>query len=85
MTHHNLRIDKVYWDEKISGNKLFEIRYNNDRGFQKGDTVSYSVKKSQHSSYVYDTKAKEVFVITYVTPYNQKDGFVVFGDRKKKD
>lgn len=40
---HNLKILKSFADAKLAGDKLFEIRYNRDRGFQKGDKIKYIV------------------------------------------
>lgn len=39
---HELKIERQWADAKLSGEKPFEIRLN-DRGFQKGDTVKYTV------------------------------------------
>ena len=39
---HELKIQKQWADAKLAGEKPFEIR-KNDRGFQKGDTVHYTV------------------------------------------
>lgn len=39
---HELKIQKQWADAKLAGEKPFEIRVN-DRGFQKGDTVRYTV------------------------------------------
>ncbi|MBR5948239.1 MAG: DUF3850 domain-containing protein [Clostridia bacterium] len=41
MTHH-IKINWNYADAVLSGEKPFEIRYN-DRGYQKGDTVIFQV------------------------------------------
>jgi hypothetical protein len=72
--HHTLKIEDSYYDAKVAGDKPFEIRYN-DRGFQKGDTVSFTGTSS------YKTQRKGTWEITYVTAFSQKDGWVVFGDR----
>ena len=39
---HELKIQKQWADAKLAGEKPFEIR-RNDRGFQKGDVVHYTV------------------------------------------
>jgi len=67
----------------LDGTKQFDIRNNNDSGFQKGDVVVL---------HEFDTEIWEGGVkcgsytgrsvtadITYVTNYEQKPGFVVFG------
>lgn len=81
---HELKILQCYADAKVAGDKLFEIRNNLDRGFQKGDIVIYIVI---NDSYVrirnHPLNGKE-YEITYVTNYEQKDGWVVFGEREVK-
>jgi hypothetical protein len=71
--HHDLKIDKPYLEAKLAGDKLFEIR-NNDRGYQKGDTVSYYENKPLQ-------RMKHTYEITYVSNYCQRDNNVVFGER----
>ena len=39
MNHHDLKIYEEHYNNVRAGTKTFEIR-KNDRGFQKGDTVS---------------------------------------------
>ncbi|QHJ82173.1 MAG: hypothetical protein [Bacteriophage sp.] len=39
--HHELKIAECYYVPGLSGEKPFEIRRNDDRGFQKGDTVLF--------------------------------------------
>ena len=80
---HKLKILECYADAKYNGDKLFEVRYNNDRGFQKGDIVKYEVctvpngikKRIDHPL------ASKEFEITYVTAYKQQSGCVVFGEK----
>lgn len=72
--NHDLKIDDVYLKQKLDGDKLFEIRYN-DRGYQKGDTVTYTECK------FLEKPAYHVFLITYVTSYQQQPDYVVFGER----
>lgn len=74
MAHHTLKIEEVYMKAKIVGDKHFEIRYN-DRGFQKGDTVTYTTPAPTHE---YDG----IWEITYVTGFAQKPDWVVFGDKR---
>lgn len=70
--HHILKIEDAYYDAKRIGIKPFEIR-RDDRGFQKGDTVSYTTVDGLHAR-------KGLWEITYVTAFMQREGFVVFGD-----
>ena len=50
---HKLKIEQVYLDALISGEKSFEVRLN-DRGYQKGDILQF------HNC------ANEQFEITYI-------------------
>lgn len=38
-TYHELKIDLPFYDAVASGEKTFEVRFN-DRGYQKGDTLA---------------------------------------------
>lgn len=80
---HELKILQCYADAKVAGDKLFEIRNNADRGFQKGDLVKYKVVGSFGIEYDHEIDNK-TYEITYVTNYEQKDGWVVFGEREVK-
>lgn len=80
---HELKILQCYADAKVAGDKLFEIRDNRDRGFQKGDLVKYKVVGSYGIRYDHEIDNK-TYEITYVTNYEQKDGWVVFGEREVK-
>ena len=72
--HHKLKIDEPYLKAKLAGDKMFEIR-NNDRGYQKGDTVSYI-------EYNYATPSIEhTYEITYVSNFCQPNNQVVFGEK----
>lgn len=71
---HHLKIEKDYLEAKLNGDKLFEIRIN-DRGYQKGDIVVYK-------EYSVGDVIEHYYEITYVVNYNQKDGWVVFGEKK---
>ena len=39
--HHDLKILSSYFEAILDGSKTFEIRFNGDRGFQKGDSVTF--------------------------------------------
>ena len=75
MAHHEIKIQKEFMRAKVDGDKPFEIRVN-DRGYQKGDTVTYVSDKSPSIAY------EGEWEITYVTGFAQKDNWVVFGDRR---
>lgn len=78
---HELKILECYADAKLSGDKLFEIRDNTDRGFQKGDIVKYTVVDGGGRHWNHDLEEK-TYEITYVTNYQQKEGYVVFGEQE---
>lgn len=78
---HKLKILPAFFNAVICGDKNFEIRDNSDRGFQKGDTVileefDNSAPPLLLGSFTGRSIAVEV---TYVTGYEQKPGWVVFG------
>lgn len=73
--HHELKILPAYFEAGKCGDKNFEIRRNNDRGFQKGDTLEFREVNSD-GNYTWLTFKAE---ITYVTNFNQKEDYVVFG------
>lgn len=75
---HDLKIKECYFEAVDSGEKNFEIRNNNDRGFQKGDLVILRETQDSAMALIYTGRKKQI-KITYVTNYMQKDGYVVFG------
>jgi hypothetical protein len=74
--HHILKIDLTHYENVLTGDKTFEVRFN-DRGYQKGDTFTLNVNTNTRL-YVADKKPLNG-TITYVTRFQQKDGWVVFG------
>lgn len=79
---HELKILQCYANAKLAGDKLFEIRNNLDRGFQKGDIVRYIVINDSCARIRNHPLNCKEYEITYVTNYNQKDGWVVFGEKE---
>ena len=75
-----VKILDCYATPKLLGDKPFEIRFNDDRGYQKGDLVQYEVidKLGLHVNHELNSR---LYQITYVTNYNQKEGYVVYADR----
>lgn len=73
---HLLKCWPEYYRAVESGAKRFEIRNNTDRDFQVGDFVTLSEWDPQEQRYV---GPKITRLITYITNYEQKPGFVVFG------
>lgn len=92
MAVHHLKIRPEFLNEKIAGKKLFEIR-ENDRAFQVGDTVIYNaVEKTDIppvvingveycGGFTYVVKKEYRYKITYITDFEQKERYVVFGER----
>ena len=78
--HHNLKLRIEYADAVLDGSKCFEIR-ENDRGFQKGDTVKYQTV-DREGNHVPHPVEDQQYEITYVLPsFHVTDGWVVFGTR----
>lgn len=74
--HHNLKILPSYFEAILDGSKTFEIRFNGDRGFQKGDSVTFQENDPSWGAIIKrDVSAK----IIYVSNYNQRKDWVVFG------
>jgi len=70
---HNLKIDKKYYQEVSSGNKKFEIRFN-DRNFKEGDFVVLHECDIERRVTGCTVQKR----IGFVTDYEQKEGYVVF-------
>ena len=71
---HNLKIKMEYFEAVLSGLKAFEIRYN-DRNFKVFDYVYLNEVDDN-----FDFTGRSIKVkITYITDFEQKDGYVVFG------
>ena len=77
---HYIKIRQSFADAVYSGEKTFEVR-NNDRGYQKGDTVRFTVLKDDDNIKVLDHPLNKVpYEITYVlSGWGIADGYVVFG------
>jgi len=86
MRHHQIKILERYHDHILSGQKTFEIR-ENDRDYQVGDSISFSVIYPTHLGKVVTEpiKQKAEYSITYLTDYEQQDGWVVFGIERVKN
>jgi len=70
---HELKIESEYLKAQLAGVKCFEIR-KNDRDFQVGDRLHLR----EWDGTEYTGRETTVFV-TYMTGYQQKDGYVVLG------
>lgn len=75
---HNLKLLESFADDVITGYKTFEVR-ENDRGYQKGDTVKFTCVDKQYLKINHPINDK-LYEITYVlNGWGIKNGFVVFG------
>lgn len=79
---HCLKILPCYAYAKTAGQKMFEIRDNSDRGFQKGDYIRYRVVDSNGIPQEDNPIHSKLYRITYVTNYAQKENFVVYGEEE---
>ena len=77
MKLHNLKIKAEYANAKLKGLKLFEIRLN-DHDFQVGDIIKYHCIDS---TIVDGNISVLLYEIVYITDYEQKDGYVVYGEK----
>ena len=78
---HHIKLNHHYAEAVLCGDKNFEIRYN-DRGYQKGDKVVFSVVKDD-DSHIAHPLSRTTFEITYVLQgWGLKDNWCVFGIRK---
>lgn len=83
--HHELKLYVQYYDAAASGEKPFEIRCD-DRGYQKGDTITLKPFYPPGKGYCYCSHRKPIHgTITYVTAFNQKEGWVVFGYKRNEE
>ncbi|WP_167630626.1 DUF3850 domain-containing protein [Listeria valentina] len=70
---HKLKILPQFFKEARSGNKYFEIR-KNDRDYQVDDYIVLNEYNGKNY-----TGKKIAGKITFITDFEQKDGYVVFG------
>lgn len=82
MTHH-IKLNFHYADAVLSGQKNFEIRYN-DRGYQRGDKVCFNVV-DECGTTVCHPLSRETFIITYlIHGFGLEQGWCVFGIKSLK-
>ena len=76
---HELKIKESFAGAILRGEKNFEVR-RNDRGFQKGDKIVFTVIDDTNIPYVAHPLKDKVFEITYVlSGWGIKEEYVVFG------
>lgn len=76
---HELKIKPEYLAAIVFGDKTFEIRNNADRNFQVGDTL---LLKAWDGEFIGDFVEK---VVSYITDFEQKPGYVVLGLANKRE
>jgi len=78
MKVHKIKLLEDYCDAVLSGEKTFEVR-KNDRGYQKGDHISF-IPVNRHYIHFYHRVSEKEYVITYVhSGLGLKNGYVVLG------
>ena len=83
MRTHVLKLQKDFCDPVYTGEKTFELRYN-DRGFQKGDRVRFAAIEGE--TWIDHPINDEEYEITYVLAgWGLQRNFVAFGLRNIKD
>lgn len=70
---HILKTWCEYYKHILDGSKLFEIR-KNDRGFKVGDVLVLQEYDKDKKQFTGEMVSK---IITYITDYEQKEGYVV--------
>lgn len=80
---HELKLQEQFCQDKLDGNKPFEVR-ENDRNFQKGDLIKYiPVDKSGIRTFRYRELEEKTYQITCVISYwGMKEGYVAFGEKE---
>lgn len=88
---HSLKTWPQYFERVQAGEKTFEIR-KNDRGFQRGDLLLLQewnpevMKDFRVGGTPNAYTGRELYMrVTYVTTFEQKEGFVVMGIRPPND
>lgn len=78
MKIHEIKLSEEFAEEVLSGQKSFEIRFN-DRGYQKGDLVKFKVVDSIGIPHVFHPLNDKLFEITYVlSGCGLKESYVAF-------
>jgi len=80
---HNIKIRESFAKAVYLGIKTFEVR-KNDRGYQKGDTVKFTVLYDSDGCEMIDHPLSKIeYKITYVlSGWGIEDGYVVFGIKR---
>lgn len=77
MKKHELKILPIYFQAQLEGKKNFEIR-KNDRNYNVGDLLLLE----EYNPETQEFTGREIAVkVTYITDYQQRDGYVVLGTK----
>ena len=75
---HELKLREIYCDDVYDGTKNFEVR-KNDRGYQKGDHISFIPLDKDGETFFHPVSEKE-YIITYVhSGLGLENDYVVLG------
>ena len=76
---HDLKCQPPYFQSLIDGSKTFEIRFN-DRHFGVGDVLKLREWNAPTNDFPGEYTGRYTYqTVSYVTDYNQMDGYVVLG------
>lgn len=76
---YDLKIAPEFFNVQLLGLKNFEIRKDDhEKKFKVGDVIRLSEYDAKNSRY---TGRELIRIITFITSYEQKPGYVVFGTR----
>lgn len=75
---HEIKTEKQYFERVMSSEKTFEIR-RDDRGYQTGDVVVMNEVDRRNSATLRETGRSVRVRIKYVSHYQQKEGWCVWG------
>lgn len=81
---HEIKLLAAFADAVLSGEKTFEVRYN-DRGYQKGDLIKFKVVDNCFLLGIPHPLNDKQYEITYIIRgcnWGLKDGYVVFSIRE---
>lgn len=73
---HELKIEKQFADAVLDGRKTFEVR-KNDRGYNAGDTVRFTVVEDGIST-IHKLNGAEFRIGYVLSGWGIEEGFVVF-------
>ena len=85
MKIHEVKLAKEYTEAVLSGEKNFEVRYN-DRGYQKGDCLKFIVVEGALALTAISQPFKDkLYEITYVhSGLGLKENYVVLGIKEEQ-